>query len=196
MAFKTGTPTLGAAALCVLLALGGCAHFTGLGGPTTNPDGSDNSDFHYLLDENKSWVENKVDSLPALPQSGNVVPFDVSANTPLTFSVDAKSLSVGSDGVVRYTVLIDSPTGAHNIFYEGIRCDTYEWRLYAADDGNGEGWDRSVANPWRRIEQSDLNAYHAALYTDYMCENRLPGGTAAEIVQRIRYHRAATIRYH
>jgi hypothetical protein len=188
---KSIFPALGAVAVAVA-ALSGCAHFTGF---DSAPDGKDHGDFHYLLDENKAWVENKVADLPALPQRGGALPFDVSANSPLSFAVDADSVSVGSDGVVRYTVLIDSPAGAHNVYYEGIRCDTYEWRRYAAANEDGNGWDRGVSDEWRRIAKSDLNAYHAALYTDYMCANRLPTGTAKDIVARIRYHRIAGARY-
>ncbi|MFP3740302.1 CNP1-like family protein, partial [Burkholderia sp. SIMBA_019] len=86
-----------------------------------------------LLDRKGTWQENKVESLPALPQAGTqLLPFDVSNNTQLKFAVDPASLSVGSDGVVRYAIVITSPGGARNINYEGIRCDTYEWRLYAS----------------------------------------------------------------
>jgi hypothetical protein len=92
---------------------------------------------------------------------------------------------------VRYSVVITSPQGARNVNYEGIRCDTYEWRSYAAINENGDAWDRHAAVGWRRIEQSELNAYHAALYQDYMCENRTPTGSAKQMVQRIRYKRIA-----
>ncbi|MGH8782785.1 CNP1-like family protein [Paraburkholderia sp.] len=156
------------------------------------PTNKDDSAFHYLLDEPSNWVENKVDTLPPLPQSADLLPFEVSGNTPLHFALDAKSVTVGTDGVVRYTVVITSPAGARNVNYEGIRCDTYEWRLYAGLDADHNGWDRTVANDWTRIENGELNAYHAVLYQDYFCANKMPTASASRIVENVKYKRTAT----
>jgi hypothetical protein len=169
-----------AAASSVLLA--GC----GSSGPTNKDD----SAFTYLLDRKGNWTENKLEGLPPLPQAGTkLLSFDVSNNTPLRFGIDPASLTVGSDGVVRYTIVITTPTGARNVNYEGIRCDTFEWRLYASLDADHNGWDQTVANDWSRIEEGSLNAYHAALYHDYFCANKLPVAKASGIVENMRYGR-------
>ncbi|RKT25111.1 CNP1-like family protein [Paraburkholderia sp. RAU2J] len=160
------------------------------------PTNKDDSAFVYLLDRKGNWVENQVDTLPPLPQESNLLPFEVSGNTPLQFAIDRNSLSVGTDGVVRYTVVVTSPSGARNVNYEGIRCDTYEWRLYAGLNADHDGWDRTVANEFSRIENGALNAYHAALYQDYMCANKMPTGKAAQIIENIRYKRTATSLIH
>ena len=115
----------------------------------SKPTNKDDSAFTYLFDRKSNWTENKVDSLPPLPQQANLLPFDVSGNTPLTFAVDSKSLSVGDDGVVRYTVVVKSPSGAYNVNYEGIRCDTYEWRQYAGLNADHDGWDRQRRHAFR-----------------------------------------------
>ncbi len=168
--------------------LSGCSS-TNSKQPTPNKD----ADFKYLLDMPSNWTENKVDTLPPLPQPADLLPFDVSQNTPLHFLIDPKSLTVGSDGVVRYTVVITSPSGARNVNYEGIRCDNYTWRLYAGLNADHDGWDRTVENDWARIENGALNAYRAALYQDFFCANRLPAGSAATIVTNIRYNRTASV---
>ena len=162
-------------------------------GKATNKD---DSAFAYLLDRPSNWVENKVETLPPLPQDSNLLPFEVSGNTPLHFAIDKNSLTVGSDGVVRYTVVVTSPSGARNVNYEGIRCDTYEWRLYAGLNADHDDWDRTVANDFTRIENGALNAYHAALYQDYLCANKIPTGSAKTIVENIRYKRTATSLIH
>ncbi|KVC66675.1 hypothetical protein WI72_04310 [Burkholderia ubonensis] len=164
--------------------LAGCAH-------SNTPSNKDDSAFVYLLDRQGEWKENKVDTLPALPTPGDLLSFNVSQNTPLKFFVDAKSLAVGTDGIVRYTVVVTSPAGARNVNYEGIRCDTYEWRQYAGLNADHDGWDRTVENDWRRIENGELNAYHAALYQDYFCANKMPLGTTQSILENIKYHRTA-----
>lgn len=160
------------------------------------PSNKDDSAFVYLLDRKGNWVENQVDTLPPLPQDSNLLPFEVSGNTPLQFAIDRNSLSVGTDGVVRYTVVVTSPSGARNVNYEGIRCDTYEWRLYAGLNADHDDWDRTVANEFSRIENGALNAYHAALYQDYMCANKMPTGKATQILDNIRYKRTATSLIH
>ncbi|WP_224010249.1 MULTISPECIES: CNP1-like family protein [Paraburkholderia] len=169
-----------AAASSVLLA--GC----GSSGPTNKDD----SAFTYLLDRKGDWQEDKLAGLPALPQAGTqLLTFDVSNNTPLKFAIDPASLTVGNDGVVRYTIVITSQSGARNINYEGIRCDTYEWRLYASLNADHNGWDQTVANDWSRIENGTLNAYRSALYQDYFCANKMPIAKASTIVENIRFGR-------
>lgn len=186
--------TLAVAALAACATLAGCSHT-----PAKSPSGStdkDDSTFTYLLERHSKWTENKLEALPPLPQAANLLPFEVSQNTPLHFAVDAKSIDVGSDGVVRYTVVVTSPSGAQNINYEGIRCDNYEWRQYAGLNAEHNGWDSSVATRWRRIENGDLNAYQAALYKDYFCANKIPVGSSKTIVTNIRYGRTAASLIH
>lgn len=93
---------LAAASIAAAAALAGCAH-------SNTPSNKDDSEFVYLLDRQPQWTENKVDKLPPLPQTSDLLPFNVSQNTPLKFFVDSKSLDVGTDGVVRYIVVVTSP---------------------------------------------------------------------------------------
>ena len=173
---------LALASIVAAATLAGCAN-------SKAPTNKDDSTFVYLLDRQGNWKENAVDTLPPLPQAGDLLPFNVSQNTPLKFSIDAKSLAVGTDGVVRYAVVITSPAGARNVNYEGIRCDNYEWRLYASLDADHNGWDQTVANDWSRIENGTLNAYRAALYQDYFCANKMPVTKASTIVENLRFGR-------
>ncbi len=180
---------LGVACIATGVLLAGCSS-------AGKPSNKDDSAFTYLFDRKGNWTENKVDTLPPLPLAANLLPFDVSENTSLTFAIDSKSLSVGSDGVVRYTVVVKSPSGAYNVNYEGIRCDTYAWRQYAALNANHDGWDRSVATPFMRIQNGTLNSYQAALYQDYFCASKLPSGPAQQIIDNIRYKRTASSQIH
>ena len=63
-----------------------------------------------------------LDTLPEYPKPENYLQLQVSATTSFDFFVDAKSVSVGSDGVVRYSLIAKSPGGALNTSFEGIRC--------------------------------------------------------------------------
>lgn len=135
-------------------------------------------------DLEKPWQEVAL-QLPAAPQPENLLPFFVSATATQSFAVDAKSLSVGSDGVVRYTLVATSPAGARNMSYEGIRCATYERKLYAFGHPDGS-WTRSRRDQWERINGNAANRQHAALFKDYFCSETSVAGGADDIARRLR----------
>ena len=135
-------------------------------------------------DKEKPWQEIAV-QLPAAPQDGDLVPFYVSATATQSFAIDTRSLSVGQDGVVRYTVVSVSNAGAKNVSYEGIRCATYERKLYAFGRTDGS-WSRSRRDQWERILSNAANRQHAALAKDFFCVEKTVAGTAEDMIRRIR----------
>lgn len=135
-------------------------------------------------DSNKPWQEVAV-QLPALPKPENLLEFEVGRATNMTFAVDAKSISVGSDSVVRYTLVSRSPSGAENISYEGIRCETQERKLYAFGHKDGS-WTRSRRDQWERYTGTLANSHHAALARDYFCTHKVVEGNADQIMRRLR----------
>jgi hypothetical protein len=138
-------------------------------------------------DKDKPWQEVAI-QLPPAPVAENLLPFYVSATSTQAFAVDAKSVTVGADGVIRYTLVAKSPQGATNISYEGIRCISFEKKLYAFGRTDG-GWSRSRRDQWERISAGDANRQHAALAQDYFCEGKTVAGKAEEMVERIRWKR-------
>lgn len=135
-------------------------------------------------DESKPWKEISV-QLPPAPKDEDLLPFYVSATATQKFFVDAKSVSVGSDNVVRYTLVSISQEGAKNVSYEGIRCATFEKKIYAIGQEDGS-WARSRRNQWDGIIRGYANRQHAALAKDYFCENQVVTGTAEAIVWRLK----------
>lgn len=119
--------------------------------------------------EEKRWEEIEA-QIPAFPSPENLVPFTVSAASDNKFMIDRKSIAVGVDGVVRYTLVVASPSGAQNISYEGLRCSSGERRLYAFGRSD-KSWSKARSNQWVRIQESTLNRHHAALYFEYFCPN-------------------------
>lgn len=114
-----------------------------------------------------AWQEVEV-QLPALPQREDLLPFFVSAASANQFQIDSKSISIASDGVVRYTLVITAPSGASNVSYEGIRCATAERRVYAFGHANGT-WSKARSEQWLRISENSLNRHHAELFKTYFC---------------------------
>lgn len=132
----------------------------------------------------KVWQEIAL-QLPAAPVSENLLAFYVSPTATQTFSIDSKSITVGKDGVVRYTLVSTSKAGAKNISFEGIRCELLQKRLYAFGRADGS-WSRSRREAWDPISGGSPNNQHATLVNDFLCQDKMVAGTAPQIIERLR----------
>ena len=135
-------------------------------------------------DLNKPWQEIAV-QIPPTPKQENLLAFDSGPISSMSTFIDAKSVSVGSDQVVRYTLVSKSAGGAQNVSYEGIRCASWEKKLYAFGHKDGQ-WTRARASQWENITVHTPNKTHANLAKEYFCINNLVDGPAEEIVKRLR----------
>lgn len=117
--------------------------------------------------ENKRWQELEI-QLPAAPRQENLLPFYVSAASSNRFFIDGSTLGVGSDGVVRYVLVVLSAEGGRNVTFEGMRCETRERRIYASGRLDGT-WAKARKNEWVRVQEAYANRHHAALFLDYFC---------------------------
>lgn len=133
--------------------------------------------------EDREWREAEV-ALPAFPRPADLLPFFVSAASDFRFFVDGASLSVGADGVVRYTLVARSPQGAESVVFEGMRCATREVRGYASGRADGS-WSRRDT-PWRPIGHPSVQRWHKALATEYFCPGRTAIHSAAEGLDALR----------
>ena len=141
-------------------------------------------DFDHEFDQDKPWVEVAA-QLPPYPKTENLIPFDVSSATANKFFVDANSISVGADKVVRYTVVIKAAGGATNVSYEGMRCESGERRLYAYGHPDGS-WSKARSAQWEDIKLRSLLSYRKALYEDYFCPDGINVRDAKTAVERLR----------
>jgi hypothetical protein len=115
-------------------------------------------------------------TLPGYPRE--LVEFPVAATSEFRFFVDPASLSVGADGIVRYTLVARSSAGAQNVSYEGMRCATGEVRVYAV--GRGRDWIVRESE-WRAIRPG----WHSTLYREYFCPVRQPIASREEGVRAL-----------
>jgi hypothetical protein len=65
-------------------------------------------------------------------------------------------------------VQITSPSGSKQTQYEGIRCDSYQVRLYGTYETNGS-WRENPLGGWSGIKDSIPNRYQAALAQGAIC---------------------------
>ena len=120
--------------------------------------------------DTKAWRE-VVAQIPAYPDPKNLVRVPTGTATSHQFFVDAPSLALGEDGVMRYTVVTRTAGGATNVTFEGIRCETRERKVYALGRTDGS-WVRSRNAEWQRISLRDLTPYTHTLYHQFFCNER------------------------
>lgn len=136
-----------------------------------------------IEDDAKSWKEIQT-QLPPAPRERDLMPFSVSGASSYSFAIDRKSLSIGSDGVFRYTLVATSPQGVRNVSYEGIRCQTRERKIYAIGLSDGS-WARSRNTAWSKIEEVGNNRQQAALMKDYFCPDGSAQQRLSDVIDRL-----------
>lgn len=123
--------------------------------------------------------------LPAYPKPEGFIEFYVSALATNRFFVDGATLSVSPEGVVYYALVIKTSGGATNVTYEGMRCETGEYRVFATGRSDGS-WSKSRVRDWRPIENKPVNRHHATLSRDFFCAARSPINTPEEGVDALK----------
>lgn len=138
-----------------------------------------------LVGDKDKWEEVAV-QLPPLARDSDLLEFFTPSGWQQhQLFVDARSLRVDSDGVVRYTAVIRAAGGARNVSYEGIRCKTAERRIYAHGRASGQ-WTEAKVSRWEKIRFGVPGEYQAALFLDYFCVDGMvvrDVGTATRILR-------------
>ena len=76
--------------------------------------------------------------MPPFPRSENLARLDSEEiSSAYEYWIDIENVTLDLDGVVRYTLVMRTPKGVPNIFFEGFRCDARSYRTYA--NGTREG---------------------------------------------------------
>ena len=101
------------------------------------------------------------------PNKATLQPFYVSQHTIFKFAVDTNSILIGNDGITRYIVSLTSPNGNSQVQYEGIRCDSFQWRLYGTFESST--WKENPFSSWRNIQSNISNRYQASLAQGAFC---------------------------
>lgn len=126
-------------------------------------------------------------ALPAYPKAESLIEFDVGALASHRFFIDVATLNVQTEpeGVVYYALVVKTSGGTTNVSYEGMRCDSGEYRVFATGRSDGS-WARTRVNAWRAIENKQINRHHAALSRNFFCASGRVLMTAEEGVDALR----------
>lgn len=133
----------------------------------------------------KPFHENKT-QLPPAPKTENLIRFDTGPTRPgFENFVDGANLSLGADGVIRYTLVVKSDMGALNVSYEGIRCVTREHKVYAYGRRDGT-WIEARDSEWKTIGQPSVEGPIYVLYNDFFCPGRQGVRSSAEAIAALK----------
>ena len=112
-------------------------------------------------------------SYPAFPAAKSLLQFPTDWTSNAIF-VDRDTLTVGGDGVVRFALVVRSPSGAENVSFEGLRCATGERRVYAHGRRTGDvgSWVPARNSDWQPILDRRINRCYFEFWRDVFCEGR------------------------
>lgn len=130
------------------------------------------------------WKEGAIPPPPAFDVA-KLLTFEVSAASSLVYGVDPATLSIADDGIVRYVMVATSASGVRNVFYEGLRCSSGEFKTYARYTPEGT-WIKVTRPEWRSVF-GNLPSKHALQFArSGACDNMTPASSVNEIVRRLK----------
>lgn len=113
------------------------------------------------------WKESE-SVLPVAPSAENLtVLVSDRFQDEYEYVIDRNSVSLQSDKVFRYTVVIRTPTGISNGFYEGIHCKTRQFKTYGILTQSGFLTTTNIT--WQPIPLSGLAIHRAVLLDEFVC---------------------------
>lgn len=134
----------------------------------------------------RSWHEAEF-NLPSAPIESDLIPVKIFEKPHYHYYIDQRSLNVtANDNVARYTIVIEPPGGLRNVFYEGIRCDTNQYKIYASALW-GETLNAIPDSEWQDIQDKGMNVYRHDLYKYFFCSNSIIKANKKDILQNLKY---------
>lgn len=118
------------------------------------------------------WKEEQF-TLPAWPREQDLIPVRLdSPDASFDYSIDARSLRTGGDGVVRYTLVAESASGTRNLSFEGLRCTPHgAYRIYAYGQ-QGRFEPAGLGAQWMPIDRGGADPVREELWRHYLCVPR------------------------
>lgn len=131
------------------------------------------------------WAEDDVPPPPAHSLK-RLIPIELPRTSSIRMGVDPDTLQVNvQTGIVRYVVVAQG-TSAVNASYEGIRCATGEYRVYARQVQGGD-WVPSSNPHWKPMRgQSGVQVHHPfQLARDGLCIGTAVRQDVGEMVREL-----------
>lgn len=149
---------------------------------------NETGDFEYDDSQDKPWQESSA-KLPPLPADSDLLPARLDTLPGnLTAHIGAKSLSFDpNDRVLRYWLVITSPSGAYNASFEGMRCETGEYKIYAYGNPRRTPPIQPVAKPvWTPLNASWRADYRSEMMRTLLCSEATRARQVSDILATLR----------
>ena len=130
------------------------------------------------------WKEDTVPPPPAYSGSG-LIDIEMPRASSVRMGIDPKTITLNSDtGIVRYVVVARGPS-AVNAMYEGIRCATGEYRVYARQVQGGE-WSPASDSAWKSMRGQVTYPHPYRLARDGICLGATANSVPEEMIRALR----------
>jgi hypothetical protein len=136
-----------------------------------------------LPPDNPDWREAAAPPPPPLRLEG-LIGLDLPGSA-LRFAVDPRSITIGADGIVRYVVVATSTSGAVNGIYEGVKCSSGEFKVYARHTP-GAGWVVTKDSPWRSAYDNGIPRHTLIVARTGACQGHSANTSVEQIVRDLR----------
>ena len=145
-----------------------------------------------LDEERAAWQEAEV-RLPDTVNLDRVVTFELTRPAAMVYGIDPGTLQIDGDGVVRYAFVARSASGALNVLYEGLRCQTAEVKLYAHWHKD-TGWTPVPNAEWQELSFRGTTRRAMQMAKAGICANRSPNGPPRKMLDTLRNGSADQLR--
>lgn len=147
--------------------------------------GDEPTEFPFDEKSAEKWKESAI-VLPPYPDDRDLLPVVMSNTDTLKIYVDGKSISRAQDLVARFALIVESPSGARSVFYEGYRCETRQYKTYAI--GTSQHTWSPAANPqWLTVPRSEINAFRDVIYRRYVCDGEKSARSPEDLRHLLQY---------
>jgi hypothetical protein len=144
--------------------------------------GDEPNEFPFDEKYAEKWNESAI-VLPPYPDDRELLPVAMGSTDTLKIYIDGKSISLAPDRVARFSLVVESPSGARSVFYDGYRCETRQYKTYAF--GTSQHTWSPAANPqWLTVPRSEINAFRDNIYRRYVCDDN-NSARASEDLRRL-----------
>jgi CNP1-like family len=141
-----------------------------------------------LAADDPDWKESDAPSPPTFDLK-RLVPFEVSNSSPMKWGFDPDTMKITPDGIVRYVVVAQSPSGVVNAMYEAVRCTTSEWKTYARFNQDS-GWNLAADPQWRPLRGYQPSNHAMRLAQQGMCTGGAPAQSVRQVVRSVQQYPA------
>ena len=137
-----------------------------------------------FFQDNPDWKETEAPPPPAYDIARLMV-IKVNGGQSIVYGVDPATISVTkADSVVRYVMVATSASGVRNVMYEGLHCATGEMKTYARQFSGK--WEPTSNPQWQSVFGNMPSTHALAFAKAGACDGAAPGGTASDIVRRVK----------